>query len=582
MNIAFLLIATAALLMSSGIVLATRTLFPYHRVLATFFYLGSFIPLFLAVIERKHWIAQHKELVNGFVSRYGLYLAFAIVLLVVAYLAIILVPKDTEQIASLSPEELTGQQKQDLKTLAYLDAEFSDAVTQLGAIARTIDADKALLTSEQKKRIQAQWRRMNAISFELDLLRRRHRGFHYVDVLSQPEEHSRSFLIAYGAFTSQYRNTTALVAQTSQTDVMRKFLNQPDEEAGIKEHTYFTLKQQLTSPKAFIRLQAGKAYLGIVTQYLTAEEDTVSATKESIHAVESQLGKQADVLVKNPLDFFETKAFQAWFPVQKRAALQLSYVRTATRAYFITPEQIQQYQASFIPGDIFLERREWNSTNIGIPGFWTHAALYLGTREALDAHFRDLPVLNGQTFSTVLKETFPDVYAAMERKDEWGFLPAVIEAKRPGVILTSLEYTADADSIAVLRPRISLQEQYDAVMAALSYYGKPYDFNFDFLTDDAFVCSEVVYKSFTPLTSITFETEVLNGRALLSPNSFAQKYDQEYGKPSQQLDLVLFLDGNEKKRRAFERDEAAFRTTWKRPKWHVVEEYIKDSVHWDA
>jgi hypothetical protein len=38
------------------------------------------------------------------------------------------------------------------------------------------------------------------------------------------------------------------------------------------------------------------------------------------------------------------------------------------------------------------------------------------------------------------------------------------------------------------------------------------------------------------------------------------------------MDLVLFLDGNEKDGNATEADVEAFRASWQRPKWYILME----------
>ena len=48
---------------------------------------------------------------------------------------------------------------------------------------------------------------------------------------------------------------------------------------------------------------------------------------------------------------------------------------------------------------------------------------------------------------------------------------------------------------------------------------------------------------------------------------------QEFGTAAQELDLVLFLDGNEVEATAVRREEGAFRTSWRRPKWHILKDY---------
>lgn len=50
----------------------------------------------------------------------------------------------------------------------------------------------------------------------------------------------------------------------------------------------------------------------------------------------------------------------------------------------------------------------------------------------------------------------------------------------------------------------------------------------------------------------------------------ARQFHEEFGTPRQQFDLVIFLDGREKRRLAVEAGVDEFRQSWRRPKWHVV------------
>ncbi|MCD4704857.1 hypothetical protein K8R66_02150, partial [bacterium] len=282
-----------------------------------------------------------------------------------------------------------------------------------------------------------------------------------------------------------------------------------------------------------------------------------------------------DLVVNNPLNFLEKNSFKLWFPIQKEAATNISHIRATDRGYHINAEIINKYKEKLLPGDIILERREWHATNIGIPGYWTHSALHIGTIEYLDKYFDALPELNGQSFSKLLEDTYPEVYEKFNQQDEKEYKYAVIESKRPGVILLSLEESTNADSIAVLRVKdFNRSDHFKIITQALEHFGKPYDFDFNFVTDNALVCSELVYKAFSGIDKFNMELSELNGRLIVSPNQFAQKFAEEYDSDKSELNLVLFLDGNEKTRIVHEKEVSEFNETWQRPKWHIAKDFI--------
>jgi uncharacterized protein YycO len=228
-----------------------------------------------------------------------------------------------------------------------------------------------------------------------------------------------------------------------------------------------------------------------------------------------------------------------------------------------------------MPGDILLERRDWHAINIGIPGFWTHSALHMGTLEYLDEYFEGLDKLKGVSFSNYIEKNFPVVYDEWQKADEEGNENAVIESKRPGVIIVSLEESANVDSLVVLRAKnLDRDDHFKIITQALVHFGKPYDFDFDFVTDKALVCSELVSKAFTDIYQLNIIPQEINGRLVLSPNQIAEKFANEFSSDKSELELILFLDGDEKKGEAFEKNAEEFTKTWTRPKWHIVKDFM--------
>lgn len=108
-------------------------------------------------------------------------------------------------------------------------------------------------------------------------------------------------------------------------------------------------------------------------------------------------------------------------------------------------------------GDILLSREAWHFTNMFIPGYWSHAAIY---QEGLDGGM-------------------------------------VVEAVAPTVqIVSFIDWAMRKNDWVVLRP--CTEEPLDGLRAASwasEQEGLPYDYQFD-ETNQAFYCSELVYQAY--------------------------------------------------------------------------------------
>ena len=208
----------------------------------------------------------------------------------------------------------------------------------------------------------------------------------------------------------------------------------------------------------------------------------------------------------------------------------------------ISLEQLADLRAELKPGDILIERRNWYVSNSLLPGFWPHAALYLGSYEEL----AELGVAMDPRAAPHMSD--------FQGQNELGDGFAVIEAIGEGVIFTSFEQSVgEADAVAVLRPTLSQEEQSEAIGRALSHYGKEYDFDFDFETTDRLVCTELIFRAYDGLLEIP-AMRLIMGRPRIAASDYVRMWadGQESGVP--QLELVRFLDFDEPNGVAVEAD----------------------------
>jgi hypothetical protein len=217
----------------------------------------------------------------------------------------------------------------------------------------------------------------------------------------------------------------------------------------------------------------------------------------------------------------------------------------------VTPELLARLRPLLQPGDVLIERRNWYLSNAFLPGYWPHAAMYVGTPEDL----RTMGLDKNRAVAAKLQ--------AFSGTDAAGHGFAVIEAMSEGVVFTSIEHSiGEADAVAVLRPRLSAKKKQAAMARAFSHAGKPYDFDFDFFSSDKLVCTEVVYRSYGDVMTMPLVT--ILGRQTLPAIEIVRAW-AEPGDAEPEWEFVAFLDGNERTGECTWADEQALRESLSRP-----------------
>ncbi len=329
-----------------------------------------------------------------------------------------------------------------------------------------------------------------------------------------------AFRASYAAFLARYHYAMAFIDFLENYPAMHTLLNQKVAKFGMQKNIYKKVKfyyLNVFRGAEFVRLNTLYGFYGKGTE-LSLQKGMDEDIKFIWRAGRGVGSKQT---LKNALRIIQDTGFTIWFPLQKEVSEWMGDVKVLRTKYsLINTEQIKQIHQLLLPGDILLERREWYLSNIGLPGYWPHAALYIGTAEERISYFDTQDLAQDFLGSSVgleeyIEILYPEVYKISITRQVDGHSPRVIEAISEGVSFTTIEHSLAADSVVILRPRLSKLEKAIAIIRAFHYSGRPYDFNFDFLTDSKLVCTELIYKAFEPdssYTGIRFPLRKLIGR----------------------------------------------------------------------
>ena len=216
---------------------------------------------------------------------------------------------------------------------------------------------------------------------------------------------------------------------------------------------------------------------------LALNPSTVSYFKRALAYVSHKWRRRGVVSIQNSL-----------------AGILEGFGRTASEFYNadnknVTPELLTEISALLQPGDVIVTRHRKALTNLFLPGFWPHSALYIGTAKQRDEI---------------------GVNADWAKEQVWVGDICVLEARKDGVLFRPLTDTFSVDVFAILRPQLSTGSICRAIERAVLHEGKMYNFDFDFYTSDRLVCTEVIYRAFDGLEQMKFPLQERANRKTLS------------------------------------------------------------------
>ncbi len=376
--------------------------------------------------------------------------------------------------------------------------------------------------------------------------------------------------IRHTAFLTSYSAASLLTEKAwliydnyhDQPDIRRQ-LDLGDLAWGIPDHTYSHIVNSLTNRTAMAELQIAthRFERDLAANRFPQETPWIQLAERSKRSLPSVKKAFAGIgtrtlnrAVKEMQKQIENSA-DAVTPTVSVTVSRFRFKERPPHRGLVSPAQLDELRPILKPGDILIERRNWYISNCVLPGFWPHAALYLGSRDQLAA----LGVTEDPRVAPHM--------ADFQGQDANGHDYAIIEAVGEGVIFTSLERSVgESDAVVILRPTLSDSDLGEALCRALSHRGKGYDFDFDFETPDRLVCTELVYRTYAPILDIP-EMRTIAGKKRIAASDYVRMWADGQESDTPQLKLIRFYDFDEGQGIAVESDAKTLVETLERSRF---------------
>jgi len=328
------------------------------------------------------------------------------------------------------------------------------------------------------------------------------------------------FVLAYSAVCSLVRIDHFLLNNVAIDSIIQRKLNEAFPSHRIQRKQYSKIYAQLLLPSNAILIHQAHR---IINKYRAHVATAILGSP--VEFIFNGLSQQ-----ERYLDLSKRRYFAAWLANRRHALLRrgasakqksifkvLEYSgRFASEIRLPRPKQVtssirDELAELLCPGDILITRHNRALTNVFLPGFWPHAALYIGYKN---------------------QACHASIDSANDRLGYWQGGNCTFEALKDGVHFRALEETLNVDAFVVLRPVLSEQAIGQAIAKAITHAGKKYNFDFDFFRSDHLVCTEVIYRAYDGVDDIAIPLQEVMGRKALSAEDLLDfALDSGWAKP---------------------------------------------------
>ncbi|WP_193212721.1 YiiX/YebB-like N1pC/P60 family cysteine hydrolase [Luteolibacter marinus] len=318
-----------------------------------------------------------------------------------------------------------------------------------------------------------------------------------------------AFTVAFAAACLLLQQARELVSLAAAHPLLARKLDEPSPVHGIPRKTFARLFRTTTDPLRLMEFREATAFYEKHRSEIAGLEcgDEFAAVVCFLESGHPWLGHRGRDIVVRRAEYgwfsFLRRHRSAWkksvfgfFEVSGRmiAELRQPGVKAPGMPKRVGAGLRERALKLARPGDVFVTRHDDALSNLFLPGYWPHAALFIG---------------NEAQRHTLGVEMPPGI--ARRARDPLVFL----ESKKDGVRFRPADETLEVDAFVILRPPLDRGQLAATLAEAMRHEGKLYDFSFDFRNADRLACTEVVYRTYHGAGAIAYSLVEAGGRLCL-------------------------------------------------------------------